>query len=211
MTTIASSTVSCVNCNKSSEQNVIFSTNTMGPPDLDLRPAEMARSTLRYQVQECPHCRYVATNLSERQGDLGVMTTPEYKMAFKSGSLPPLARTFMARGLLLDPVDPNAAAQAYLRAAWACDDKPAAKLAADFRCTAADRFLKLLPVENTQESVTRGTVFVDVFRRAGRFEEAMNLCKSLLELDEGKGDIAKVLNFQLQLLAARDQCCYEVR
>lgn len=36
---------------------------TLGPPDFDTRPAEMARFTVGYWVQECAHCGYAARDI----------------------------------------------------------------------------------------------------------------------------------------------------
>ena len=56
----------CYVCGKMSEQMVLVSTNQFGYPDLDLRPPEMERSTMDWWIEECPHCGYVAPDLSEK-------------------------------------------------------------------------------------------------------------------------------------------------
>ena len=50
----------CPVCGKVSSHQVLGSTNTMDYPDLDLRPAEMQRSTMNTWLDECPHCGYVS-------------------------------------------------------------------------------------------------------------------------------------------------------
>ena len=55
----------CAICGKMSEQMVLASTNRFGPPDLDLRPPEMERSTMEWWIQECPYCCYVAKDISD--------------------------------------------------------------------------------------------------------------------------------------------------
>ena len=58
MTTIFEEENHCSVCGSKSVQAVIRSTNTMGPPDLDTRPAEMERSTINYWIQTCPSCGF---------------------------------------------------------------------------------------------------------------------------------------------------------
>ena len=56
----------CFVCGKESSVTVMASTNTLGgTPDLDLRPAEMMRSTMPRWIQECPHCGYIAGSLDK--------------------------------------------------------------------------------------------------------------------------------------------------
>ncbi len=66
MTNIGKIEIECSVCGGSSDQFLLLSTNTMGAPDLDLRPAEMQRSTMHLWVVECPHCGYVANDLSNQ-------------------------------------------------------------------------------------------------------------------------------------------------
>ena len=56
----------CWVCGEMSEQAGLASTNRFGSPDLDLRPPEMERSTMEWWLEECPHCGYVANDLSEK-------------------------------------------------------------------------------------------------------------------------------------------------
>ena len=55
----------CSVCGHTSPQPMLASTNTMGYPDLDLRPAEMQRSTMNTWILECPHCGYAAHDLGD--------------------------------------------------------------------------------------------------------------------------------------------------
>ena len=67
MTTIVPQEVKCSMCGSISKQQLIASTNTIiWAPDLDLRPAEMARSTMVYWIQECPDCGYVSVDISRK-------------------------------------------------------------------------------------------------------------------------------------------------
>ena len=65
-TTINEVKVVCGNCGTENRVIVVGSTNQMYPPDLDWRPGEMARSTLKHQVAECSKCHYCAPDLAEK-------------------------------------------------------------------------------------------------------------------------------------------------
>ena len=66
MTTIMEFNQTCAVCGETSLQPVISSTSTWGYPDLDLRPAEMQRSSMFAWLVECPHCGYVAAKLENK-------------------------------------------------------------------------------------------------------------------------------------------------
>src|SRR5438093_611864 len=117
MTTFFRQDVTCVNCRKSSEHHVLSSTNAFGSADLDLRPPEMKRSTMRAWLQLCPHCGYVAPDLSRKVGDLAVVGSAEYRSAVSDKRFPELARRFLAYAHLFAASDSAAAAHQRLCAA----------------------------------------------------------------------------------------------
>ena len=73
MTQIFPSKITCPICENDFEIYLLASTNQMGAPDLDLRPPEMARSTMNTWTYECPHCSYVSADFDQ---------TPEIKKEF---------------------------------------------------------------------------------------------------------------------------------
>ena len=62
MTMIEPKEVKCPICNTIFEIYLLMSTNSMGSPDLDLRPPEMQRSTMDSWVHECPGCGYASVD-----------------------------------------------------------------------------------------------------------------------------------------------------
>ena len=62
MTMIEPKEVKCPICNTIFEIYLLMSTNSMGSPDLDLRPPEMQRSTMDSWVHECPSCGYASVD-----------------------------------------------------------------------------------------------------------------------------------------------------
>ncbi|MFO0826101.1 MAG: hypothetical protein U0792_23795 [Gemmataceae bacterium] len=105
MTTYFRKQEKCANCQQTSEHHVLGSTNTMGSADLDLRPAEMQRSTMGAWLQECPHCHYIASEISEKQGELKRVASPEYQAILADTRFPQLAQRFLAHSLLMMDTD----------------------------------------------------------------------------------------------------------
>lgn len=204
MTTYFQRETTCKNCKRPSTHHLLGSTNAFGSPDLDLRPPEMKRSTMGAWLQECPHCRYVAPDISEAAGDLTRVLSPEYVAALNDQSLPDFARRFVAHSILILGTDKAGAGFAMLRAAWVCDDRRKPEAAAECRNRAADCMAAQRPFPDSENGITAGAVLVDVLRRAGRFEEAAAECDSLLEFEATKDVLRKVLEYQARLIAARD-------
>ena len=132
-------------------------------PDLDFRPGEPARSTLRRWVAECSGCGAAAPNLSTlTEADAEVVRSdPEY--AALRAQAPVFARNFLLWALLSqrrDDIWP--AAEALLQAAWAADDAEEADWAQLWRAQAAE----LWP---GSREVQPRLCLIDVTRRAGDF------------------------------------------
>ena len=169
MTTIDLEERSCAICGASHEYRVIRSTNCFGSPDLDLRPAEMQRSTMPMWIQQCPACAYCAPDVSKpTPGAADVLASDAYSQVRSDASLPDLAKSFLLLALLNESQQ-QVAAQARLRAAWVCDDAGLAALASDCRALAIESLAARRPWEDTEESVTEGAIYVDMLRRTGRF------------------------------------------
>jgi hypothetical protein len=210
MTTFFRRSLKCANCGRSSEHEMLGSTNAFGSPDLDLRPPEMHRSTMGAWLQECPHCRYVAPNLSRPVGDLSVIVGSEYCGLLADQRFDELARRFLAYALLISASDLEGAGQSRLRAAWVCDDYGRPDLATDCRTSAAECFKRLKPFEDSEPGVTQGAILVDVLRRTAQFDEAESECSELLRLGMTQGVVRQVLEYQLGLIAQRDSFAHTI-
>ena len=89
MTKIELQKSTCAICGSTNEYHVICSTNTMGPPDLDLRPAEMHRSTMPMWVQWCPDCGYCAGDITrETPGAADIMKSDAYQQIRSDDAIP---------------------------------------------------------------------------------------------------------------------------
>ena len=182
MTTYSFHKVTCSVCGATSEQKFITSTNSVGAPDLDLRPAEMERSTMYCWLQECLNCGFVSDDLRKSEkGAKEVLSTPRYRDILLGSQSHAFLRRCLKRSLL-DECLPNmsAAAERALWAAWAADDADD-PMAASLRSKAADLFLtasSTLPA-NSIEPITMRARAVDILRRAGRCDEAVELADQI--------------------------------
>ena len=159
-------------------------------PDLDMRPGEPARSTLRKWLNVCPVCEAVAPDLSRlTQAAMVGMGVPGYFTTKAPRSVMPFLRWSM---LCVQ----TERAEALLQAAWAADDANEKQLAAQYRKQAAACW----PEPMTIASSLR---LVDVLRRAGDFDGAAVQAAALdgLDLDDSA---VRLLAYQRKLIAARD-------
>lgn len=210
MTTYFSDKVTCAHCKKDSEHNILGSTNTLGWPDLDLRPAEMKRSTMSSWLMLCPHCQYLASDISKVDGNMSLIGSESYINTLNQRDYPQLANWFLARSLLDLHDDPIRAGRYRLNAAWVCDDVPDDEHAVICRKLAAECFAIAKPFTNDESSVSNGTLLVDILRRSGDLQSAASTCAELLTLDHANETIQRVLKFEQQLIEKNDRAMHSL-
>ena len=134
-------------------------------PDLDMRPGEPARSTLRDWVQTCRGCGAVAEDLAS----LPASARPVVEsLAYRSLSteVPEETLPFRRWAMILEHQGkPDQRAEALLHAAWAADDAVAMTEAAFLRT-------KVAALWGEEASGELGLRRLDVLRRAGQFDAA---------------------------------------
>lgn len=202
--------VTCALCEEQTLLPLLTSTSSFGPPDLDLRPTEPARSSIFAWVHRCSSCGYCAASIDEATPyTREVVESIAYRALLGYSALPELARSFLCSSLVFEKRGEDAAAaRSAIEAAWACDDEGAVAEAA--RC-------RLLAVQLLRESESEGdalfddpytehAVIVDLLRRAERFEDAVEEADE--SLVEAQGEIAAVLEFSRTLALARDSGTY---
>ena len=209
--------VRCAICGEMSPQNVLASTSTSGPPDLDLRPSGPARWALQFRVQCCPRCGYCAENIGERAPRAGrTVASVIYRDVLENARMPALARHYFCAALVAEAGERRGdAARRFIDAAWACDDAGAAEQARICRQRAAEMLASALEWGDvpTESPVVRG-VLADLLRRAGRYDEAisaLDLGEELIDLgdEEGSGT-ATVLGFIRELAEVGDEDAHSV-
>jgi hypothetical protein len=212
MTTYYDSTCNCAACGAEIIHTGLMSTNTMGYPDLDLREAEMKRSTMHTWITECPECNCVQFPKGKTNFDLSFIQSGEYRSLIHA-LLPELANRFQRFAVgLLHQGDKDGAAYAYTCAAWDCDDYDFVEPAIAFRMKAADIYLA---GDYTAEcdKLSTGAQCVDLLRRSKQFfraaAQADLLMQKLVDPSDGEEDaIKKVLIYQKSICEKGDAGCY---
>ena len=210
MTTYVQQTQVCCICGAENECSVLGSTNSMGSPDLDLRPAPMERDTMEAWFHECKSCHYVSVDLALQSDDAkAIVASEDYQTLIGNTDLPEIARRF-AFCSLLNSQDREIAGTALLRAAWVCDDSENIEQAKSFRSQSADLLKKLQPFEDNEEQATIATMLIDVLRRSERFEEATKLANQMLKFKAVKRSevMLAVVKFQQSLCESKSSDCH---
>ena len=206
MTTMQIAEVICSNCGCTSSHRTISSTNQFGAVDLDMRPPEMARSTMDTWLQQCPECGLVADDLSEKwEGHPDLLKSAGYLEAKSRSNVPPLARTFLCKAFLDSQEKAHCAAfNNTLRAAWVLDDEKLEGAAREVRLEAA-RWLE----GQGDLNLTVQAMLLDALRRAQAWDNARIVGEALKTqtLDEV---MKAVVAFQLVRIQQRDDAVYTV-
>lgn len=207
MSTKIDKAVTCGVCGATNTMLVLLSSSLFGAPDLDNRPAPMARFDNDMYVQCCPNCGYCAENLEAPapRNARFVVASQRYREVL-GGDLPPAPyRQFLGAAKIAEAAGDFFNATWYAaRAAWSCDDKGARDAAAACRRNAVTLGRRAL--ESGQPLVAEnGTrlILADFLRRAGQFEEALDEChRALADLRDSV--LGRFVEFEMRLARARD-------
>ena len=180
MTTTCERTRKCTVCGEKSEHTEWRSTNAFGSHDLDTRPPEMERSTIRMWVQTCPSCGYCAPTISRRiKGASEIVFSDLYQRQLNSPEFPRLVNAFLCHSLLEEHRGKyGEAGWSGIYAAWACDDAGLEIGAKKCRWRAGELLKKALE-RGQRFGEQRGAeeaLLVDLLRRSSQFEEALKIC-----------------------------------
>jgi hypothetical protein len=165
-------------------------------PDLDMRPGEPARSTLRDWVQTCRGCGAAAEDLASLPGSARpIVESPAYRSL--STEVPEETLPFRRWAMILEHQGkPDQQAEALLHAAWAADDAAAMTEAASLRA-------KVAALWGEAASGELGLRRLDVMRRAGQFDAAETWAEAMQSrVTEDLG--RRIIAFQKTRIAARD-------
>ena len=179
MTTMREIDVRCAVCGTLGRKAELTSTSSFGPPDLDLRPQGPARWALEFEVQHCDGCGYCAGSIGQAPPDArSVVESPVYREVLQRSRLPKLARSLFCAALVAESTgEAETTAWWFLQAAWACDDRNARAQARICRERAAEMFIRALETGETERPApVMHTLIAELWRRAGRFDEALEEC-----------------------------------
>ncbi len=171
----------------------------------------MMRDTLPHWIQQCPHCGYCNSNLAELLPLAEKrIASPYYQAMLKNRNLPSLAISFSCFALLIAPEKPVDAAQAYLHAAWACDDARDDTMARECRRNAINILEILQPFDHDDAGLWMGLVLIDLFRRCADFQSAEAALKDVAKFENANEASTKICAFQEVLIAKMDTKAYSL-
>ncbi len=198
-------TEKCAVCGKESLQTTLMSTNTFGgTPDLDLRPPEMMRSTMRWWVQECPHCGYVSGSVDDKPAvKLEWLKSEKFTSCGGRKFESDLAKRFYKQYLInVEACDEKGAFFAVLHAAWACDD------AGDTDNAVYCRKCALTELEKLQEPDEELVIVkADLLRRTEQFDKLIAEYEGVCFTNDLHNDI---IAFQIDKAQQKDTRRYRI-
>ena len=209
MTNIVERCVHCGVCRRKSDQRVILSAIAgFGSPGLDGRPPRTPHVTMDLWLQVCPHCGFCSSDLTEASRRARkVVRSREYKTITEHDQLPAMAVPFVRRAMIDQELDdPEAVAQSYVWAAWACDDATedpyAEAYARDFRSRAAEFMDAALEQDQWDQSTYQDQRVrqIDLLRRAGELEKARQYIGNIRNQID-KPTLVSIMEYQSQLLS----------
>lgn len=160
-------------------------------PDLDLRPGEPTRSTLRLWLQTCTGCGAVAPDLTQLPpASIEIVETEAY---LDLHARPDSATPFLRHAMLCREGD---RAGALLQAAWAADDAGDDDAARHFRRETAAAW-------GEPDGIESALRLIDILRRAGILKAAEECC-GLIAADVMDERSETILHFQLARIAEGD-------
>ena len=200
-------TCTCSVCGKKSNRIVLASTNCFGPSDLDTRPPEMMRSTMRWWIQECPKCGYVSESL-ENTTTVSRRWLKSFKYLFTDGIIfvSSLAEKFYKYYLIsIADGKTEKACSAAVHAAWACDDVDDTANAIICRKTALvqlDRlFSEDICIYEDEEIESLRLIRMDLLRRSEQFSKVIDEYSNVVFSSDEQNQIKE---FQLTLAQRED-------
>ena len=205
MSTFRTVSYKCGLCGHTFDARKLMSTNSFGSPDLDFRVSGMMRRTMGQWVYRCPRCGYTHARIqNDGKKHMAYIKTKEYLLCEGVKLLSPLACNFYRYGLiLLRDNETVEAYEAFLHAAWVCDDSLDPKGA--YLCR--KRAISLYDNALFKGSVGLTVRHIDLLRRTGEFEKALKLCA---ELESESESVVRILELQKQLSEAKDTGGYQI-
>ena len=213
MTTTYDLTVECSICKTKQNLCKIGSTNEFGSCDLDLRPAQMKRSTIGWWIHRCKKCGYCAVDLQDYDENIKpIICSVKYQNQLSDKRFSDLANSFLCASMIAESVNEYfGAAWDSIHAAWVCDDRK--NQAGSIFCR--KRALNLFDMEDaladskTKMTLEYNLLKVDLLRRANMFNEALAIIQeNLSKISDTQ--LQNILLFQNKLCSIKDVGCYTV-
>lgn len=208
MTLIRPHMLICAVCGEDSEQEVLYSTSSFGSDDIDGRPHGLARASLGFYIQKCPHCGYVNGSIDVKPSfSIRKEWLKEYSYLTCDGIQfsSDLATMFYQQYLIKSAGNETSQAlKAILGAAWACDDHHDLENAKKCRRIAATIVHGLYDRTKDQGYLL---LWCDLMRRSGQFEKMVSDLDEIYFADE-KVLWTPLLAFEVKHAKMKDAECY---
>jgi len=150
-----------------------------GIVELDGRPKELTEFILRYRLEVCPYCGYVAEDIREKTSiSRDYLQSPEYCSLQNPELSQSLALYLCAAHIQLAEINQEKAIEYYISAAWCADSLLCPELAVSCRKKA----LSLIFADNktfADISSTKWVRVLDTMRRCGDFDSVIAHCTGL--------------------------------
>ena len=203
----------CVICGKEGRYPAVASTNEFGACDLDLRPAEMRRSTMPAWVEECDSCGYVSHDVSKLPADVdddnsvkAILLSHQYAFTEDRYFTSDLAVRFYKHYVINRELKKHRMAfNSLVYAAWACDDADDKDNAAFCRKLAAEYLDIIFEQEGSDDNLLLQKA--DLLRRSGNFDEVI---KQYSQVTFENAFFNKIVAFQIEKAKLGDDNCYTV-
>ena len=207
MTTMRNGIFVCAVCGGTSRQRMLTSTNSFGSPDMDMRPAGMARATLGLQIQVCPHCGYAAGSITRKaQIDKEWLKSEEYTGCRGVSLKSDLAKAYFRRSMIAEKqADAESRLGSIRAAAWACDDALDREGAVVCRKLAVEAVNALIAAQRENEALL--VLKADLMRRAEMFDQLLEQYRAVKLNDEM---LRTLVEFESKNAQDRDVGCYTV-
>lgn len=200
----------CNICGRMNEVTILAMGQSQGTADLDFRPPEVRRSAMPLWLHKCDYCRNVfSTTDPMPEYEEKYIDSKEYVNCAGIAGLPELGKRFVKLALIYQHCKEfKNAGDAFLCAAWACDDEKLDVTAIICRRRALACYNEVdvarIPKRELPELKLR---IVDMLRRAGMFDEAAAFAGHLKFRTE---QYSRICRFQIERARAGDKKCYKI-
>lgn len=208
MSLLNSGIQTCVICGEQVETKHVLSNVSIKYTDLDTRPRGVARTVEKNCVHYCPNCGYSSYNL-EKDITFGlreILKTEEYLEVFRNQDLDVDAKKFYLMGIILDEINEyQRAATSFLRASWFFNDLSNEEWMIKSKKRA---IVELLKSEFTWRNEQVICILVDLYRRIGKFDYAIETINRFGLQNVKDVEVRKILEFQLKLSEEKDSAIH---
>lgn len=192
---------SCAVCKYNHHYQKIALTNNIGMRDLDTRIPGSMRNMIHLSLEKCPNCGYVNNDVSILidHFDKSEINNDIYQNVLKS-DLNFSIKKFVLFALLQKTRNYKTTGMSFLKAAWMADDAKKSNEAKILRSKA----IKYLELTDDEDKENIHLIIVDLYRRIGMFDEAIDYAKYLLNNFGMEKYKQNILFYQIKLSQDQD-------